>query len=87
MDKIYEGIRKVCMNTSNQFGDVSLRPITIRHTNGSRVWYGRYILVAVAGVEDDNRTEPTGTDWSHEYFDDDFSPTPEGNLLSIQNRV
>lgn len=87
MDKVYEGIRKVCMNTSNQFGDVSFRLISIRHTNGSRVWYARYILVAVAGVEDDNRTEPTGTDWSHEYHDDDFSPTPIGNLLSIQNRV
>ncbi len=80
MDKVYGKIKEICLNKSNQFSDVNFNLIKIRNTNGKKVWYVRYILVTVAGSENetDDRTDPTGTDISISE-DDYFAPSPAGN--------
>ena len=62
MQDIYDEIRMICLNTSNQYLCVTFqyqvtRYQMIRQSDGSKSWYLRYIEITVAS--NDDTTVPT----------------------------
>jgi hypothetical protein len=52
MQDIYDEIRMICLNTSNQYLGVTFRYQMIRQSDGSKSWYLRYIEITVASNDD-----------------------------------
>ncbi len=61
MRQVYDEVNAVCLDTTNQSSGVRFELLTIRKTNGKKIWYDRFIAIYVDGLitEADNNTTST----------------------------
>lgn len=85
MSKVFEELKFVCLNTSNQFSGVTFKFTTVRRTNGKKSWNDRYVDVEVDGfpVETDDNTVSTAGIVSL----DEFIASPIRDGLTIDERL